>query len=658
MGQKERRMGQKEREKNLLRNSDIVFFDNLKALKTFKDAEKKTLFFTLDKNLCEKARAKGFICRAPDDYLGSKDLETTNSDFDLMRKWLSKLAAYDGFNLGSLVPDLFINLEAMQKFRVFKILREVIDQEKPKSVKVAAKGKQIYRWSEVGDREIPASLAEAIAKDRGIVFKSENICLTTRIKNRLFRSTAPFLLRSIEKIVESGIRIKHGKISKNASANANTEANAKILIFLHSNKNWQVIEPVLKRLGKEGEGKEGEGKEREGGKGIELLIIYQSHGFFNFGLSRRDYEHLQDLGAVRSFESYQTKTIYKIATEERKRLKKLWDEILNDDEFQKNFRLGNVAVWKAFEDCFWLYYAVQFPRLVKYIETGKRILEIEEPEVVLFLGDGPLPSRTFSTVAEKFQVPTVLISHGIYFPTKRYIPNSKYVAVWGPKLGEYMILTGLSKEQITATGAPNYDALAKLGSKEELRRELGLPENKPLVTFATQGFSDQIRRKLIFEVLKSMKKLDEVLLVIKPHPREKPKLYRNLLKEFNADISSDKIVLMPGVNTSKLVKASDLLLTVHSTVALESNVIGTPVVTLNFTAEKDLFYSQEGGAVGVENPETLTNTIYKALFDEEFREEMKINRDEFLRKFIACKDGGAAERAADLVLEVMKKSKK
>ena len=155
-----------------------------------------------------------------------------------------------------------------------------------------------------------------------------------------------------------------------------------------------------------------------------------------------------------------------------------------------------------------------------------------------------------------------------------------------------------------------------------------------------------------------MKKLDEVLLVIKPHPREKPKLYRNLLKEFNADISSDKIVLMPGVNTSKLVKASDLLLTVHSTVALESNVIGTPVVTLNFTAEKDLFYSQEGGAVGVENPETLTDTIYKALFDEEFREEMKINRDEFLRKFISCKDGCAAERAADLVLEVMKKSKK
>jgi len=611
------------------KNPDIVLFDDFKAIK---DAEKDGLFFfTLDKNLCDVARERGFNCRSPEDYTDSKGLETTNADFELMRKWLSNLAAYDGVKLGLLVQNMFIQLEAIQKFRVYKILKELFDKENPKAVKVVTKGRPIYRWTEIGDTEIPVGLVESLANDRGINFKSEwlrNNCLTT---STLFKLMAPFLLRSIERVTESVIRIKSGR---------GNVSNAKIIIFLSDTHNLYVIEPVLKCLKK---------------VGVELLIIFQSHGFFNFRLTKKKYEDLQNLCEIRSFESYQNKTIYKIATEERKRLKKLWEEIL---KVQQEFRLEDVNVWKAFEEQFWIYYAVQFPRLVKYIETGKRILKIEKPEVVVFKEDGPVPSRTFSTVAAKFRVPTVLISHGIYFPTKIYVPTCNYVAVWGPKFKDYMILKGLNEEQVTVTGAPNYDALTELESKEDLRRELGLPENKPLVTFATQGFSDQIRRKLIFEVLKSMKKLDEVLLVIKPHPREKPKLYRNLLKEFNADISSDKIVLMPGVNTSKLVKASDLLLTVHSTVALESNVIGTPVVTLNFTAEKDLFYSQEGGAVGVENPETLTDTIYKALFDEEFREEMKINRDEFLRKFIACKDGCAAERAADLVLEVMKKSKK
>jgi len=110
---------------------------------------------------------------------------------------------------------------------------------------------------------------------------------------------------------------------------------------------------------------------------------------------------------------------------------------------------------------------------------------------------------------------------------------------------------------------------------------------------------------------------------------------------------------MPEVNTSKLIKASDLLLTVHSTVALESNIIGTPVLTLSFTEEKDPFYSQEGGAVGVENPETLTDTIYKALYDGKFRERMSINRKEFLQKYTFNEDGRATERAANLVMQVI-----
>jgi len=610
---------------------DIILFDNLKALK---EAEKEALFFTLDKNLCDKARERGFICRSPADYIDSKDLEFKNPDYELMYEYLSKLATYDDINLGLLMQNIFIHLEASQKFRVYKILKELFDKENPNSIKVVTKGKPIYSWNEVGDTEIPVNLVESMADNKGIDFKVENMSLTTPIKNKLFKLTSPFLLRNIERFTESVIRIRRGNVSKGA--------NADIIIFT-STIYLDTIEPVLKYLSK---------------RGIKLLIIMQSHGFFNFGLSKAKYKYLQDLGAVRSFESYQNKAVYKIVKREQKRLKKIWNEIRNDGEFQKQFFIDNANVWNAFKDHFWFYYSVQFPRLVKYIETGKRILEIEEPEAVVFKADGPVPDRTFSIVAEKFQIPTILISHGICFPTKNYIPTSKYVAVWGPKFKDYMILKGLDAQQVAVTGAPNYDALTKLESKEDLRRELGLPESKLIVTFATQGFSEQIRRKLTYEVLKSMKELNGVLLVIKPHPLENPKIYRKFLREFDADIPPEKIILMPKVNTSKLIKASDLLLTVNSTVALEANVIGTPVLTLNFTEQKDVFYSGEGGAVGVENPEALTDMIYKALYDEKFKEEMSINRNEFLQKYIAYKDGGATEKAADLVLRVMEESRK
>ena len=612
---------------------DIILFDTLKAIK---EAEKGALFFTLDKNLCDRARERGFNCRSTEDYIESEDLDLKNPDFELMREWLSKLTTYDDIKLGSLMPDLFTNLEAIQKFRIYKIIKELFDKEKPESVKVVTKGKPIYRWTEVGDIEIPVGLVESIANDKGIKFKLENIGFIAPTKNKLFILTAPFLLRSIERFTERIIRIKKGTIPEN-------EKNTKVMIFLHDDQNWHVIEPVLKYLS---------------GQGVELLTIIQSHGFFNFGLGKKKWEHLRALGEVRSFESYQNKAIYKIVTEERKRLKKLWDEILKDDEFQKEFLLDDVNVWKAFQDSFWFYYSVQFPRLVKYIETGKRVQEIEKPAVVVFLADGPVPSRTFAAVAEKLQVPTVLISHGIYFPIEAYIPKCKHVAVWGPKFKDYMILKGLDAQQVAVTGAPNYDALTKLDSKEDLRRELCLPESKTIVTFATQPFSDQIRKELTYEVLRSTKDLNEVLLIIKPHPRENLNLYRKFLRESDADISPDKIILMRGVDISKLLKASDLLITVNSTVALEASVIGTPVLTLNFTEQKDLFYSQEGGAVGIEKTEALTDIVYKALYDEKFKEKISINRNEFLQKYISYKDGGATERAANLIMQVIEESKR
>ena len=612
---------------------DIILFDDLKALK---ETEKETLFFTLDKNMCDTAKERGFTCRNPEDYIDSEDLELKNPDYELMYEWLSKLTTYDDINLGLLTQITFIRLEAMQKFHVYKVLKELFDKEKPKSIKIVTKRKPMYRWDDgLGHHRIPVTLVESMADSKRMDLEIRDISLSTPMKNRLFTLAAPFLLRTIERFTESIIRMRKGSISKSA--------DAKVIIFLHSDKNWHVIEPVLKYLGEHR---------------IELLIIIQSHGFFNFGLSKKNYEHLQDLGEVRSFESYQNKIIYKIASRERKRFKRVWDEIENDNKFKKKFLLDNVNVWKAFEDSFWFYYNVQFPRLVKYIETGKHILKIEKPEAVVFIGDGPAPSRTFSTVAEKFQVPTILISHGIYFPTKIYIPTCKHVAVWGPKFKDYMILKGLDKQQVTVTGAPNYDALTKLESKEELRRAFDLPIDRHIITFATQGFSEQITRKLIYEVLKNVKELKEVLLIIKPHPRENPKSYSNFLREFNADIFADEIILMHGVNTSKLIKASDLLLTVHSTVALEANVIGTPVVTLNFTEEKDTFYSKEGGAVGIENPEALKDVIYKALYDEKFKERMSIGRNRFLQKYCFNEDRGATERAANLVMQVMEESRR
>ena len=609
-------------------NTGIIIFDDIKALR---GDYKESLFFTLDEILCSVAKERGFNCKCPKDYNDSLDLTVESGEFDLMRRWLSVLEDYDNISLGSLMEDTFIHLDAMQKIRLYKIFNHLIENEKPTDIKIITRGKLLYAWDKLGSTEIPVSLVKSMAENIGLNITIEYVGRSILIKNRLYKLFMTSLL-NIERLTESFIRFRYGRKLENLSCGKNGD----ILVFLSNTYNLGVIEPILKILNEEG---------------MNITIVLQSHGFFNFGPNKEELEYLGNFGRVKLFESYQDSSVMRAMQLIRKKFKDDFKRLNNDQEFQRSFSFGKVNMWEVFRELFRFYYYVQFPRIVKYIETGKRIFRVEEPKLVIFKADGPTPDRTFATVANSLNIPTILVSHGIYFPNKSYVPKCKFVTVWGPKFKEYMELKGVNSNDVIITGAPHYDDLIKLKkSKNNFREELNLPDGK-IVTFATQGFSEMINQKLVSEVMRVLTEIKDITLVIKPHPREDPEFYRKFFG------NSDRTIILPEVDISKLIKASDLLLTVNSTVALESNVIGTPVLTLNFTEEKDDFYGKEGGAISVNDESKLVDVVFRSLFNDEYREEIYTRHLEFLKKYTFNEDAKASERVVELVRQTLAREK-
>jgi CDP-glycerol glycerophosphotransferase (TagB/SpsB family) len=134
-----------------------------------------------------------------------------------------------------------------------------------------------------------------------------------------------------------------------------------------------------------------------------------------------------------------------------------------------------------------------------------------------------------------------------------------------------------------------------------------------------------------------MSEFPEKQLVIKLHPSEKLEEYREI-----PGMAEQKVIICRDVDLYGLLHASELLMTVHSTVALEAMILDKPVITVNLTGKPDVMpYAESGAALGVYRKEDLAPAINKALYDPEVREKMAGKREKFVYDHAYKLDGQA-----------------
>lgn len=246
------------------------------------------------------------------------------------------------------------------------------------------------------------------------------------------------------------------------------------------------------------------------------------------------------------------------------------------------------------------------------------------------------------------------------YPVPSYIEGLN-IAVVSPFAKEAYKSMGAPPEKIFVTGQPGFDLMfSEKLDKDRFLSELGIPPSKCIAVLATQPlvrslWSKDDRKMFIKAVVRAMDNFPHEQLIIKLHPDEDIEDYHGLLEE----ISYSKAIVCQDIDLYEILNACNLLMTVHSTVALEAMLFNKPVICIDLTGRCfTSFYTESGAAIGVYREEDLIPAIQKTLYDPQFRDEQEQNRKKFINKHIYKPDGQASKRVADLIMQMIEESRK
>ncbi len=326
-------------------------------------------------------------------------------------------------------------------------------------------------------------------------------------------------------------------------------------------------------------------------------------------------------------------------------IKIMLNTLFSDENLRKAFKNENDVY--LFKGEFYSLFLRRLPYLLFKLRLSANFIQEVSPDILIVGDDRSTITRTCILPAKKNEIPVVEIQHGLFSLPEIFInlmpePVSDKICVWGNSSREYLLELGFEDEKIEITGSPEFDEHKKFALSFE-------GEGNKIILFATQAPYKNINIEVIEEMGKN-KKLDEFKVYVKPHPDEDPVTYQFLEDKF-----PDKVFIRPkNENLSYLLAISQVILTVSSTVGLESAVLDKPLICINFLGEKSM-YVDDGIALEVKNTGELADSVNK-IFNPEISAKLSENRVNFINEYVHELDGKSVERIIDVINELINKT--
>ena len=376
---------------------------------------------------------------------------------------------------------------------------------------------------------------------------------------------------------------------------------------------------------------------------------------------------------------YWSPYVWKKERDAFKHFKKSWHYLKSDKKFRELCVCNGRDLYNQIIEELELYFFFLFPLAVSYIELGKLMIDSEKPNLILLENEEGWRVRAFLVIASKLKnTPTLAVQHGGFEHTQRgsmhpkdeippvgsvklpYCPIPDKTAVYGNYYKELLTKVIIYPENsVVVTGQPRYDILAdadKIYSKEEFLSKFKINPNHKFVLWTTQchGISREENIKNFKAVFRTMQNLEDVTLIIKQHPNE-GKRYTKMIKDCLTNYKIDAVVTQKSSDTYEQIFVCDLMITRHSTTAMEAVALNKPVIVLNLSREPDTVeYVKEGVALGVYKGEDLKPAIEKLLKDDS---ELAKNRRGYIEKYLYKIDGKATERVVNLITKMIEEKK-
>jgi spore coat polysaccharide biosynthesis predicted glycosyltransferase SpsG len=151
-------------------------------------------------------------------------------------------------------------------------------------------------------------------------------------------------------------------------------------------------------------------------------------------------------------------------------------------------------------------------------------------------------------------------------------------------------------------------------------------------------------RGVLPDLVAAVSGLSGMRLVIKAHPAETPADYGPAIA------GVPNISMAPaGADLARLLVASDAIVTMNSTVALDGLVLGVPALVIGLPNNLSPFVDA-GAMAGATGPEEVRERLRAVLYDQDARRALVAAGTAFARRYELKSDGGAARRAAAEIL--------
>jgi len=293
------------------------------------------------------------------------------------------------------------------------------------------------------------------------------------------------------------------------------------------------------------------------------------------------------------------------------------------------------------------------------------ILGIKKSDIIILISWMDEELTAVLKLAKKFGIPTLFIQEGMLNAWEKYLVDiyPTKILAWGEAARSAYIERGIAPERIEVTGQPRFDWYYKLKKNDVFSKING----KKTLLYATQPLwkepvkfenGEDIIIKTFDIIYNTCRKLD-LQLVCKLHPSDKPDYYRKddviILEETGLSPKNYKKWYCntgydPSIDDIKrlgyILLASDIVVTMFSTVGLEALILNKPVIFLDIAGfvKKDSVsrvLTKKASNFFVNNKEDFESAVIKYLENPHIY-------DDFMKKvvydFAYKQDGKASER--------------
>ncbi len=333
------------------------------------------------------------------------------------------------------------------------------------------------------------------------------------------------------------------------------------------------------------------------------------------------------------FHFYMYKKARKSELRTKKHASQIWKQISREKCLKKFKWIEQQGIsYASFVNILEYFVCIYFPYCVRCIEVAKNMIDYENPDVIVLAKESSAFEQSIIIAAKTKGIPTLAIQHGSltkddfcndFHPAVARIVLPDITCVYGKREFGLFTQSMYKPWEVVVTGSHKLDFLPRTNEvykKDKILEKFNIKKVKKIILWTTQShaLSEIENQKNLTAVSNSIKNMQGVCLVIKQHPDENEE-HRKLISKYLLYYNIDAVLPASNSDPYELLFACDVLITKHSTTAIEAIAMNKPVIILNLSGQSDLIdVVDKKVAMGVYREEdlqrVLTSTVsYKHL---------------------------------------------